>query len=590
MRRKKIKAMASTRLHSLFQQLQELFQADEHEVVCGMQDDIDECMSNEREYADTVFILAGSMSILKQHEKALYYYKVAHKIHMRLHAETHSPPLSREITMQMQKQLVQVCASLVKANSRLSNYDEAQQNILQCIALHTEIDGHTDKCVVSLLQLANNTHLLGKHEVAIEIILDIFEKSADSRAGYIAVWGAELCPSLLMGQCYAALGRYSFALQAFICARNKAADQHKPSLTAIIELEYAVMLWVHCECVESAVSRMAKTFRIDTFIGAEIPLHVVEWEVIQLVATAHSSVQNNAGRLGICVKLNAQGDIVGVCRSRENTPGLREFMHVKWKKIELGNFDLDKFPHWFKLSISLGNDDYSFNCQVLPHPAYSPALSASNIISPLSEFITAKVAASQYNRPSQRSKILVLTMKALNKAIDISTTHELGKIRDTASFYLAFFVFRQGGEQNETNAVKYLYNLLQKQVSESLESEKCEYCDQRGEDMYKCESCMVMRFCCRKHQKKSWRPPFHNLMVSHKKICQLLFLCRSRHKNKLRHGDEHASTRMHAEIMNDALLSFLRTDIFEVFLQKHDLIADVDAENDESIRAHISQA
>jgi len=47
---------------------------------------------------------------------------------------------------------------------------------------------------------------------------------------------------------------------------------------------------------------------------------------------------------------------------------------------------------------------------------------------------------------------------------------------------------------------------------------------------------------------------------------------------------------MNVEIMNDALQSFLRTDIFEVFLQKHDLIADVDAENDESIRAHISQA
>ena len=102
---------------------------------------------------------------------------------MLLDAKRHNPPLSREHTMQMQKQQAEVCASLARAHSN----DEAQEYFSRCVALHTKIDGHGEKRVLAFLQLANNAHLLGKHREAIEMILDIFKKSGESRVVYIAV-------------------------------------------------------------------------------------------------------------------------------------------------------------------------------------------------------------------------------------------------------------------------------------------------------------------------------------------------------------------------------------------------------------------
>jgi len=53
--------------------------------------------------------------------------------------------------------------------------------------------------------------------------------------------------------------------------------------------------------VEASELSMAKTFRTDTFVGPEIPLHVVEWEVIQVVVSASCAAANAAGMLGLCV-------------------------------------------------------------------------------------------------------------------------------------------------------------------------------------------------------------------------------------------------------------------------------------------------
>jgi len=188
-------------------------------------------------------------------------------------------------------------------------------------------------------------------------------------------------------------------------------------------------------------------------------------------------------------------------------------------------------------------------------------------MSTLSQFIDAAVTASQMERESIHEKNMLLVMTALNKTQEIARINNFVHVETLANFYLAFFVFQQAGEVHETNGIKGMHHFLNNEVNDNLDTNKCCWCRKQCEGMLKCEGCMVMRFCCKKHQKMSWCLPFSSVLIPHKQICDLLSLCKVFTRLVSQHGSEHATT-IASITYNRAIKDFLQVGLFKDYVLK----------------------
>ena len=290
------------RANKLLEKLHCLFEEGSYVAVRSLQSEVDECRfepTKQEEYASMVFILAGAMSIDRFDSKAIDYLEIAHRLHTSFATETHNPPLDQtKITAEL-TQFAEVCAGLARAHSIVGGFEEAEEYFEQCMSHYDKFDSHHSSCIMVSLERAQNFHFLGKHQEAIDLISIVLNLTETSPALFGIVWKSSLCPISLVGQCYAALGLYSSAIGAFKRARDKADTMKDQSMLACAELEYAIMMWVRCNCVVAYRESRAKSFRIDHFVGPALAPHVVEWQVVQLVASANYAVANAPGSVGV---------------------------------------------------------------------------------------------------------------------------------------------------------------------------------------------------------------------------------------------------------------------------------------------------
>jgi len=590
--------MAST---TLLEKLHCLREQGSYVAVRSLQSEVDEFRfepTKQKEYASMVFILAGAMSVARLDSIAIDYLTIAHGLHTSFATETHNPPLAQTNGIAKLTEFAQVCASLARAHSTVGGFDEAEKYFKQCISLYNTFDSHHSSCIMVLLERAQNFYFLAKHQEAIDIISLVLNRSEHSPTLFEIVWKSSLCPIFLVGQCYAALGLYSSAIGAFERARDKADTRKDQNMIACAELEYAIMLWVRTNYIAASRQSMAKSFRIDHFVGPALAPHVVEWQVVQLVASAIYAVANVPGSVGVCIQLNAEGEPVCVRKAQNDSPGLQEFLEMSWQRVPDRQLNVYKFPSCLTMSTRLGESDYKFECPVLPRPtpllpndsrpsnSVGAALASPlPLASGLSRFISAALTATQMqNGPTHRKKML-LVLTALNKTVQIACTNKLVNLESLTKFYLAFFLFHEGGESHQKNGVKAMHRFLDSQVNNNPDSSMCKWCRKSCDGMLKCEGCMVMRFCCKKHQKMSWRPPFGSIMVSHKKICHLLMMCKSFTRLVSQHGVEHDSTVAFSVTYKQAIKHFLQTDIFADYMQNKNLARDAYPEDSADYQA-----
>ena len=582
--------MAPTSANKLLKELHCLFEQGSYVAVRGLQSEVDKCrhkQTKQKEYASMVFILAGAMSIDRFDSMAIDYLKIAHRLHTSFATESHNPPLAQtNITAEL-TQFAEVCASLARAHSIVGGFDEAEEYFIQCISLCQDFDSNDRSCLMVSLELAQNSHFLGKHQEAIDIISALLTRTGTSSVVKEILWASKLGPDFLTGQCYAALGLYSSAIGAFERARKKAVEQEDQSIIACAELEYAIMLWVRSNYVAASRESMAKSFRIDHFVGPALAPHVVEWQVVQLVASANYAVANAPGSVGVCIQLNAEGEPVCVRKAQNNSPDLQGLLEISWEQLPDSQLNVYKFPSYLTMSTPLGEEVYTFECPVLPRPvpllqndllpsnSVEPALAPPlPLVSGLSKFLSAALTATQMQKGPTHHKIMLLVLNALNKTVQIACANKLVTLESLAKFYIAFFLFHEGGESHQENGVNAMHRYLDSQVNDNPDSSMCKWCRKECDGMLKCEGCMVMRFCCKKHQKMSWRPQFGSILVSHKKICPLLKLCKSFTRLVSQHGADHASTVALDVTYKQAIKHFLQTDIFEDYMQNKNLEMD----------------
>jgi len=84
---------------------------------------------------------------------------------------------------------------------------------------------------------------------------------------------------------------------------------------------------------------------------------MVEHRLLQLLARACFAVQCKAGSFGLCVKLNANGNVMDVCEAVAETPGMRELMPIEWQAMLEEDHDNKGFPVAMVLQI----ENVSFN-------------------------------------------------------------------------------------------------------------------------------------------------------------------------------------------------------------------------------------
>ena len=586
----------------LHQRVLDLFEQGNYTDVCNLKDEVDVFVTvceDRRSNADIVFLLGNAMLINKLNFEAIHYLKCAQSIHMAYSKESHVPSLSDSELTSAQIQWAEVCNALARAHAIVGEFAEAQVLLAQSMDIHNRLYNNKDDKILVMLELAQNSHQLGKYREAISIVDDIIAQTggilaqaSDIDLLSLSVLQSPICPMLLVAKCYAALGQYSHAVCALIRAREKAELQKDPIVIATVELEYAVMLWVRSKCIITSFRMMGKPFRLDEFTGPAMALNIVEWQFIQLIATECYATGNAPGTLGVCIQLNGSGNMVAVRKFDAKIRHLHQLVSVTWEKVEESQLNFRRFPRSIKFTCGLNDCAYTFEhgFEVHTRPLHFTKADTMLPLSSLPEFIDTCVAATQVGDPAMNKKNMSMVSRALKKAASIAAIHNITIVHDQARFYLAFLMFQRGDIRSESIGEMCLHNHLLNQVNDNIDADKCHWCDQQIHCMLKCEACLVMRFCCKKHQEMSWRPPFGSTLVAHKKTCQLLRMCRSAAKHTLQKGPEHPDTLSRAKIYKQAIRTFLCNDILETYLQNHDSTTDANSETNRDVNAHIRDA
>jgi len=147
-----------------------------------------------------------------------------------------------------------------------------------------------------------------------------------------------------------------------------------------------------------------------------------------------------------------------------------------------------------------------------------------------------------------------VVMECLVSAQRGAKEHGLRTLYEDSSLFLSFEGFRYMGIQS--GALGELKTFLQDQV-DARHLRLCRWCNQRCDDILKCDGCRVSRFCGRNHQRMAWRRPFWGTSISHKKICPLLDLCRSLGEHLSIHDDDEALSIELSLAYDEALQVFL---------------------------------
>ena len=515
--------------------LRELVDSHRYAEACLLRDQINECLSenaHEVACAEMAYVMSKCMSATCNHIVAMYYAELAYELENKLWQQEIVRANTAGESIEggdMQAKVSLVCRTLGRTHSALGEYKTANEFFERSVALCGNA-AHTHLIMPCFLELAQNMHALERHTDAIELLGLVVRQLAREDGEYDrSAYQFTICPTLLLGRCHVALGKYGEAVHLFMKARVLAKDQINPHCMGNAEINLAMTLWAKQVCLDRWQAKIAASFRNDTFVGPPLSHRFVEKHVIQFAARVCASNGGLAGSIRVCIQLNGHGDAIGV-RMAVAGPmsGFRELMQIEWDQVEPHGLDGHGVPVYLILGITTDSEEpRMFNCRV----------QGAFISSELTDFLRIIIETTQGIHPDTSCDFLPLVHASLRTALLVASAHKIFDLYEDSTIFIAFFLFAQGDAHKQDVAVNMVKECVKTQIDNSRLSGKkrgCRFCFQQSEEMLLCGGCKVVRFCDKKHQKLASYPAFGSVSLPHKMLCPLLELYRSIRKHESR--------------------------------------------------------
>ena len=491
--------------------------------------------------------------------------------------------------------MARVCGGMGNACAAVGAFAEAQPWFVQCVELRKHIESAPAAMLQYVFMVAQNLHALRLHQEAIQMIQTALDHA--QRAGsegrdsgdvsnYDVAYKSSICPTLLLGRCYTAIGKYPLALKCLqqACAQSNASRD--PTFMVTAHLEFAVTGWVYQKCLDADIIKKRALYCDADFLGPPLSHTMVQRHVVQLAAADCIQAQGAGGATDLCILLNANGDPTSVRRfhiraNDPNDPQIDLVVQVHWDAVDSVQVDHATAPLLLPLQIQ-GPDGnmYAFGCVFVRSVSFELGDAGSSESRQctvagvgaeqrsLTDFLTRCVSLTQIGDAEERAQGMAIVTAALTKARHLTWEHNLVKLQEDSLIFMCFCGIDVGVD--EERIFRSLKNFLQSQVDAAKKEPNptCLTCNQACTAV--CGGCTVMRFCDKNHQRQSSSMPFFGTKGCHKTMCPLLFLCKS-----LSRSDAGGTAAVQlAQQYDEALRQFLRTDFFGQYVKNSDFELD----------------
>ena len=491
--------------------------------------------------------------------------------------------------------MARVCGGMGNACAAVGAFAEAQPWFVQCVELRKHIESAPAAMLQYVFMVAQNLHALRRHQEAIQMVHAALKHAqragseghySDDVSNYDVAYKSPICPTLLLGRCYTAIGKYNLALECLQQACAQANETRDPTFMVTAHLEFAVTGWAYQKCLDVDVIKKSALYRDGNVFGPPLSRTMVQRHVVQLAAADCIKAHGAGGVTDMCILLNANGDPVCVRRFHvhDNDPQIDLVVKVHWGAVDSVQLDHATAPLLLSLQIQ-GPDRsmHTFDCvfvRSVPFVLGDAGSSESRQCTvagvgaehiSLTDFLTRCVSLTQIGDAEERAQGMAIVTAALTKARRLTWEHNLVELQEDSLIFLCFCGIDVGvGEEKIFRSLK---KFLQSQVDAAKEpNPKCLTCKQACTAV--CGGCTVMRFCDKNHQRQSSSMPFFSTKVRHKMMCPLLFLCKSLSRSRVRPDAGGTEAVQLAQQYDEALRQFLRTDFFGQYVKNSDFELD----------------
>jgi len=555
--------------------VQDFFAAQQFKSVCLIKDEIFRCLdinADKRTSSKLALLLSQACSATGQHIAALASIEICLRIENVLwQQQLHEIRSGEEPSDAGARDRLYVAnAKLGRAHTTIGNYIEAEPFFQRCVALRGN-NGMCASMVPCLVQLAENMYQLEKHDDAIPLLRAVLGTMEADLAEYredvqdAVPFELSVCPMMLLGRCLAAVGRFTESLRFLHKARDLAQHQKNPLCLGEAELNFAVVFWGKQVCNTRAKQRTAAEFRDEHISGPALPPAILQKRLLQKSECAYEAAQGRAGKVFFCILLNAHGDAFDVRVSRATVPETTVLVQLEWDAAPLlpANLTPNCTTVQFKFS----------HVHAELEPVYGEyTVGGTSAAAGLCSFLQKTISLSQTLDKETARKIMATVMVSLLTAQKIASKNGFFSLFADATLYLAFALFGIAGGVGEKDAIDSVKEYIQLQVEGKLifaHIHRCRWCFEQADHMELCGGCRVVRFCSIKHQHLASKPAFGSMSFRHRDLCKMMQLCKSLTKKNT--ADEKAAL---LTAYDEAVLKFLRKDIWAQYAEKYDLRAD----------------
>jgi len=172
--------------------------------------------------------------------------------------------------------MARVCGGMGNACAAVGAFAEAQPWFVQCVELRKHIGSAPEAMLQYVFMVAQNLHALRRHQEAIQMIQTALDHA--QRAGsegrdsgdvsnYDVAYKSPICPTLLLGRCYTAIGKYPLALKCLQQACAQANESRDPTFMVTAHLEFAVTGWAYQKCLDADIIKKKALYCDGDFFG-----------------------------------------------------------------------------------------------------------------------------------------------------------------------------------------------------------------------------------------------------------------------------------------------------------------------------------
>ena len=489
--------------------------------------------------AEMIFLLGTAFSIKRMYASAISCFNVGYAL---LTSDARRNEDQVSCSVEKKTLLLNVCSGTANALVALCRIEEAHSYFSQCVSIGIKIGSPKQTMIPHVLSLAQNLHAQNQHKECIHVIHQMLaygrdnddddDDDFDDILNYNVSYVSPICPALLLGRCYMALGEYARAHSCFLQACRQAEDQNQPESIVTAQLNSAVVGWVSNKCFQHAFKCIWANSSECDLARPSLPVALIQKHIVMLAASACKKLHGRQGEIAISVQLNGDGNPIRVMESSMYPAGIK-LMLVKWQSVEYENLDNTGFPLAMNLLIEVeAEEDRCFICKLVTCPVFllgcnetSQLSNASVSHKLLTEYIGVVLHWAQFgDEKIKKQSMLVLTSSVADME-KIASKHKLFELRQVCLFFHSIFVF---GDGLTVKATEILKDFLQHQVNLAKQpNPTCLTCKQICRGITVCGGCTVVRFCNKEHQKQASNRPFFSTTIRHRKICHLVLFCKS---------------------------------------------------------------